>query len=102
MKAALIGPLPVIGLVIVGPILSARDGGQFEFIPPIWFFFGALFWTIIFGGFYVLLTGIVSGWIAHRFAFDTAVPASRLAIAIAWVANLSLWGWVVVVAMTDS
>lgn len=69
-----------------------------------WFFVGALFWTIIFGGFYVLLTGIVSGWIAHRFAFDTAVPVSRLAIAIAiaWVANLSLWGWVVVVAMTDS
>ena len=57
---------------------------------------------VVIGGFYVWLTGIVSGWIAHRCAFETKVSVSRLAIAIAWVVNLSLWGGAVVVAMTNS
>lgn len=98
MKAALLGPLPVIALVVAFPILSAGDGGQFE-LPSIEFFVGALLWTIILGGFYVLLTGLIFGWIAYRFTFETTVPVSRLAIAIAWGANLSLWGWAVVVVM---
>lgn len=101
MKAALIGAIPVVVLCAVGVIKIEIDRGFVfdQLISLIICWFG---WTICLSGLYVLLTGFVSGWIAHRFAFETVVPVSRLAIAIAWVANLSLWGWAMVVAMTNS
>lgn len=45
---------------------------------------------------YVLAVGFVSGRVAHRFAYETDVSAPLLARLIAWVANLCLWGWAVV------
>ena len=102
MKAALIAPLPFIVLVVVGSIMSAEPGGQFQFVSRVEFFVAGLLWTAILGGFYVLAMGIACGWLAHRFAFETAVPVTRIAIALAWVANLSLWGWMVVIVMAGS
>lgn len=102
MKAALLGVLPFLVFAVAIFSMGGPNGGDGHFVERIGFLIGVLLWTTICGGFYVLLAGIVSGWIAHRIAFETAVPVSRLAIAIAWVANLSLWGWVVVVAITDS
>ena len=101
MKAALMGSLPVVLFCIVEVIKTEIYRGLVsdQLITLIVCWFG---WMICLPTLYVLMTGIVSGWIAHRFAFETAVPVSRLAIALAWVANLSLWGWAVVVAMTDS
>ena len=98
MKAASIGSLPFLALAPVGLIFGDPDKGQIQFTEVFRLLGGMLGVCSI----YVLLTGYVSGWIAHWFAFETAVPVSRLAIAIAWIANLSLWGWVVVVVMANS
>ena len=48
---------------------------------------------------YVLTVGFVSGRVAHRFAYETNVSVPTLAQLIAWVANLSLWGWTVVLVV---
>ena len=98
MKAAFIGPLPIVAFAAVGLILSETDKGESVFAEMFCLFGGMLGLCAI----YVLLTGIVFGWIAHRFAFETVVPVSRLAIAIAWVANLSLWGWTLVFVLARS
>ena len=42
---------------------------------------------------YVLAVGIVSGRVAHRFAYQTAISVPTLALLMAWVVNFSLWGW---------
>lgn len=102
MKAAIGGPLPFIVFLLASVIMGEPDGGQKPLVEQIGVFIGVLFVMIICGSFYVVPIGMVSGWIAHRLAFETTVPVSRLAIAIAWVANLSLWGWWVVVAISSS
>ncbi|MBC8115217.1 MAG: hypothetical protein H7062_12605 [Candidatus Saccharimonas sp.] len=51
------------------------------------------------GVLYVLAVGFVSGRVAHRFAYETNVSAPTLAMLIAWVANLSLWGWAAVLVI---
>lgn len=45
---------------------------------------------------YVFVIGEGSGRLAHRFAYETDISATTLARLIAWVANLCLWGWAVV------
>lgn len=95
MKAAFIGPLPIVAFAFVGLMFIELDKGLILFFELFCCFGGMLGLSAM----YVLLTGIVSGWIAYRFAFETTVSVSGLAIAIAWVANLSLWGWAVVVVM---
>ena len=95
MKAAFIGSFPFVALAAVGLIFSDPDKGQIQFAEVFCLCGGMLCLCAI----YALLTGYVSGKIAQWFAFETAVPVSRLAIAIAWVANLSLWGWAVVIVV---
>ena len=48
---------------------------------------------------YVLAVGFVSGRVAHRFAYETEISVPTLARLIAWVANLSLWGWTVLLVL---
>lgn len=95
MKAAFIGSMPFVALAPIGLIFGDADKVQSEFAELFCLLGGMLGICAL----YVLLTGYLSGWIAHRIAFGTAVTVSRLAIAIAWVANLSLWGWAFVVVM---
>ena len=104
MKMALFGPAPFIVLVVVDICSTKVLGGisLTSIVMRIVILALVLPTMVAFGGFYVWLTGIVSGWIAHQCAFETEVSVSRLAIAIAWVINLSLWGGVVVVAIVNS
>ena len=48
---------------------------------------------------YVLAVAFVAGRMAHRFAYQTDISVPTLAKLIVWVANLSLWGWIVVIAV---
>lgn len=47
---------------------------------------------------YSVLVGVVAGRLAHRIAFETTISVSRLAVALAWVTNLTAWGWCLVLA----
>ena len=44
---------------------------------------------------YVLAVAFVAGRMAHRIAYQTDISVPTLAKLIVWVANLSLWGWMV-------
>lgn len=48
---------------------------------------------------YVLAVAFVAGRLAHRFAYQTDISVPTLAKLIAWVANLSLWGWTVLLVV---
>jgi hypothetical protein len=102
LKIAVIAPLPFILFVVAGSMMRKMSGEQTSFDARVAFAVDALIWTISFGSFYACLASLACGWLAHRVAFGTFVPVQRLSIALAWVANLSLWGWIAIVAITDS
>ena len=108
IKTALLGPLPFMTLIVVATIIlpdmsnySTESVGD-KLVGRVAFGTAAFFWTAIIGGLYVLMAGISCGWLAHRFTFNTNTSTTLMARLLVWVANLSLWGWAMVIAITDS
>lgn len=89
-RAALVGAIPSL---LVLAVLAATHVAPVELLLT-----RAVNVATLVGGciLYVLTVGFVSGRVAHRFAYETDVSVPTLALLIAWVANLSLWGWTVV------
>ena len=89
-RAALVGAIPSL---LVLAVLAATHVAPVELLLT-----RAVNVATLVGGcvLYVLTVGFVSGRVAYRFAYETDVSVPTLALLIAWVANLSLWGWTVV------
>ncbi|MEK6262233.1 MAG: hypothetical protein AABP62_26850 [Planctomycetota bacterium] len=93
-RTALVGAIPT--LLLVAVLAAAR-------VAPVERALGSavnVATLVGCGVLYVLTVGLVSGRLAHRFAYETDVSAPTLAMLIAWVANLSLWGWAAVLVVT--
>ncbi len=98
-KAAIWGPLPFILLLLFSAVTSPALQAAFF----LWIFVLPVLASIFgFGFLYVAAIGNICGWLANAFASGTRVPVKGLAITIVWVVNLSLWGGMVVLAMTGS
>ena len=100
MRTAFFGPLPFIALFVVGWTISLREwhmvqGTMAHRIMPLVIVLAVIVAT---GFCYAVLVGVVAGRLAHRIAFETTIPVSRLAVALTWVANLTAWGWCLVLA----
>ncbi len=87
LKAAAAGPAPYVVLASFGVLLGFGSLRDLIAMFIVWFS------TIVLAGAYVALVGYGSAWVAHRFAYGTAVPVERLALALVWTANFTLWGW---------
>ena len=92
MRTALLGPLLLMAMLVVMAI-GQREDQPLTMTQRSVILVTALLVVVLIGIIYSFVVGVVSGSIAHRFAFETTIPVSRLAIVLAWVANLSLWGW---------
>ena len=88
-RAALVG---AITSLLVLAVLAAMHVGLAE-----WLLTRPVNVAVLVGGcvLYVLATAFVAGRMAHRFAYQTDISVPTLAKLIVWVANLSLWGWMV-------
>ena len=100
MRTAFLGPLPFIALVVVGWTNSLREwhmvqGTIAHRIIPLLIVLAVIVAT---GFCYAVFVGVVAGRLAHRIAFETTMSVSRLAMALAWVVNLTVWGWCLVLA----
>ena len=47
---------------------------------------------------FVMPLGSFAGWLAHRIFYDTMIPVRRMAIVLAFIAVLSVFGWILVMA----
>ena len=92
-RAALAGVIPSLFVLAV---LATRHVAPVELLLT-----SAVNVAALVGGsvMYVLAVGFVSGRVAHRFAYETEISVPTLARLIAWVANLSLWGWTVLLVL---
>ncbi len=89
------GPLPFIAMFVMGWTMSLREHGfaPITMTQRIGTLLAWLFAVVVSGIVYAVIVGLVTGGLAHRIAFETTVPVSRLAVALAWVVNLTVWGW---------
>lgn len=62
---------------------------------------GSLIFGLLCGPFIVIMvtygSGISIGWIAHRICWRTTIPVNRVAIAMAILFDLAMFGWLVVI-----
>ena len=92
-RIALVGLLPIVSLALALALGHEKWTDKVLGLGVYLFDvmgFGVLYFWVIFHG---------AGRLAHRFAYQTNISTIALAKLIAWVANLSLWGWVVVIVV---
>lgn len=97
--AALFGPPPYYVLAVLDAVTHHKPQGLALLLVMCLII---LFWICVLEVLYVLVVGNLCGELSHKIAFGTSIPVRRMAIALTWVANLSVWGWILVVAMTGS
>lgn len=101
IRTAMFGPLPFIAMVVVGWAISLREKGQtpITMTERLETLLAWLFVVVGAGLLYTVLVGLVTGAFAHRIAFEKSVPVTRLAVALTWVVNLTVWGWWLVLVL---
>ncbi len=88
IRCALIGIVPVV-LVVT---FSLSEDNFATWI-------GLTGWGLIMGILYALAVGIFCGWMAHATTSNTSVSTNLMVSVMVWVVNLSVWGWLIKIAL---
>lgn len=65
-------------------------------LPHLHVMFGLLICLGITSAFCVVFVATACGWLAHRICWGSSIPVRRMAIALALIYDLSLFGWFLV------
>lgn len=86
-RSALLGVIPTLATIAVVGVISE------SFVKRMLASTSNVIFLLMASGAYVVIVGVLSGRVAHRFAYETNISSRRLSLLMVWVANLSLWGW---------
>ena len=86
---ALIGAVPVILLALVAGMKEDDVSERFLLAT----------WCLILVSIYTFFVGICCGWLAHTSTSNTSVSTNLMSIAMAWVVNVSIWGYLLLIAL---
>lgn len=85
---AFIGTVPVILLALV---VGMREDDVSERLL-------LATWILILAALYTFLVGICCGWLAHTSTTNTNVSTNLMSSVMAWVVNVSIWGYLLMIA----